>query len=482
LIDSGVAAAPRPRRFSTADPRASIADALRYGREYDALGHHIHTILAIVYLFTLPLATAPKDWAFGMLVIWTLIRLPHTWRSYRGFVRMPLLWTTLAWVAWQGVSFLWSDNPAQGWDEFKVQRMLVTPLALWPILDRAPWLVMAALGGVLAQNGMQVAQELRWIDIPASDDGRLRGLIHPIHAGMWFGAAALWHLSATLNVRGWARWMSAALMLISLAGLVATGSRGPWIAAAVSLLAALVVIPLRRPATRRPAAIAALLGAAAVIAIAALGHSIIQARFNDARIEIDRAVQHRMYWSSAGLRIALWDWAWQAWRSSPVTGVGAGDFRHAYEQLDDYQRACAIAREQGLIEEVPGYELARDAGQDVTRLRGHRRGVRAGEAHVEYLTRDHAHSTYLHTLAGQGVIGAALLCAVLLVIARQCWRDRPDHPYSDAMLFVLMCWVVGAQFDCYELNGHQLGLLSFLAALTLPGRPRPRWQWSAIGD
>ncbi len=471
--------APKARRFSTADPKRSIDEALRYGREYDALGHHIHTVLALIYLVLLPLATAPKDWAFGLLVIWTLIRLPHTWRSYRAFFGLPLLWVTLAWVGWQATSFLWSQNLPQAWDEFKVQRMLVTPLVLWPILDRTPWLVMAALAGALAQNSMQVAQELKWIDIPIGEEGRLRGLIHPIHAGMWFGAAMIWHLSATINIRGWGRWVSVWLMVISLAGLIATGSRGPWIAAAMALLAAMVGIPWRRPVTRKPAAIVTMVGVAAVIGLAVFGQSMIRPRLADAGAEIDDARQRQIYWSSTGLRLALWDWAAQVWRSSPIIGVGEGDFRAEYQQLDDYRAACEVAREQGMIEKVPGYAEAKVAGQDVTRLRYHRIGERTGESHVEYLTRDHAHSTYMQTLADQGAIGLALLLAVLVVIARQCWRDRPDHPWSDGMLFALLCWIVGAQFDCYELNGHQLGLVALIAALTLPERPRLRWKWSA---
>jgi O-antigen ligase len=106
--------------------------------------------------------------------------------------------------------------------------------------------------------------------------------------------------------------------------------------------------------------------------------------------------------------------------------------------------------------------------------------MRTGEMRVEYLSRDHAHSTYLHTLANQGAVGLGLLVLVLLALLRQCWRDRPDHPYSDGTLFALLCWIVGAQFDCYELNGHQLGLIAFIAGLTLPGRAVVRWRWSAF--
>lgn len=460
----------------------SIEEALRYGREHDWIGHHVATILAMIYLFLLPLATMPKDAAFGVLTGWTIIRLPHTWRSFRAFKGMPILWVTLAWVGWQALSFTWSDNLPQAWDEFKVQRMLITPLLLWPILDRAPWLVMAALAGALAQNGVQAMQEIGWINLPVTGEGRLRGLIHPIHSAMWFGAAIMWHLSATLNARLMLRLVSVALLLVSAVGLIATGSRGPWIATAVALIAAIIIIPLRRPATRKPAIALAAIGIAGLALVWVLGQNMIRPRLAEARQEIDNARQHQVYWTSTGLRLGLWGWAAEVWRSSPIIGVGAGGFPAAYQALDSFQQAKDIAFQQSMHDDVEGYDAAVAAGRDVTTLRGYKRGHRLYENREDYLTRDHAHSTYLHALASEGAVGFALIVLVLLVIARQCWNDRPDHWYSDGMLFALICWIVGAQFDCYELNGHQLGMIALIAALTLPGRAKVRWKWSAIGD
>jgi O-antigen ligase len=459
---------------------ASAIDALRYGREYDWIGHHVAVALALIYLFLLPLATAPKDWAFGLLTLWTLIRLPHTWRSYLPLLRLPIVWGPLAWVVWQATSLLWAQNLEQGWDELKVQRMLITPLLLWPILDRAPWLVMAALAGVLAQSGVQLVQAVGWLPLQSTGEGRLRGLIHPIHSAMWFGAAIIWHLSASLNTTGWKRAASLILMLLAGVGLIATGSRGPWLAAAIALAAALVIIPMRRADVRRPAFV---IGVAAILSVAAafsFAPASLRQRVRDAQQEIALARQQQAFWTSAGLRLGLWGWAMETWRTSPIIGVGAGDFPAAYQSLDSFRSACTIATEQAMEHEIPGYAAAKAAGEDVTRLKGHRRGQRLAVSRVEYLTRDHAHSTYLHTLASQGVIGLALLLIVLALIARQCWKDRRDHPYSDGMLFVLLCWVAGAPFDCYELNGHQLGLLALVIALTLPGRAQVRWQWSAI--
>jgi hypothetical protein len=38
------------------------------------------------------------------------------------------------------------------------------------------------------------------------------------------------------------------------------------------------------------------------------------------------------------------------------------------------------------------------------------------------------------------------------------------------MPFVLLGWLIGTQFDCFNLNGHLFGLLGLVMACTLPGR------------
>jgi len=200
---------------------------------------------------------------------------------------------------------------------------------------------------------------------------------------------------------------------------------------------------------------------------------MIQSRLAEARREITQARKEHIYWTSTGLRLGLWTWAVEVWKSHPITGVGVGSFAHYCQQLDAFQRACRVAEQQSAIE-------VQASGGDVTGRRGQRDAKRLTDLHIHYMQRDHAHSTYLHTLASEGLVGLTLLLAVLVVIARQCLRDRFDHPYAIGMFFALLCWIIGAQFDCYELNGHQLGLLGLIAALTLPGRAPVRWQWSAV--
>ena len=89
---------------------------------------------------------------------------------------------------------------------------------------------------------------------------------------------------------------------------------------------------------------------------------------------------------------------------------------------------------------------------------------------AKQLLRAHPHSVYLYVLACTGAIGGLFLLAVIVSLIRQCWRDPPNHLYADGAFIVLIGWLIGAGFDCYNLNGHMFGLVTMVVAVTLPGR------------
>jgi O-antigen ligase len=244
-----------------------------------------------------------------------------------------------------------------------------------------------------------------------------------------------WHLGAGLATRGRMRWLSFTALALAAAGLVASGSRGPWIAAAVAVPALLVVIPIRRPAMRRPALLLVALGVVLAAAAWPVAKRMIVPRVEIAIAEVQDARAGREYVTSAGLRIGLWKWAIEIAGTAPVAGTGAGSYQDELWKIDEYD---AIVEAE-----------------------------RPDEERVEFLTRDHAHSTYLHALATTGGIGALLLVAVVAMTAWRCVRLTPDHPYADATLFALVTWIVGAQFDCYHLNGHLFGLFMLIVTISL---------------
>lgn len=423
----------------TTDVRIRAAKLLDEARQRDPGGDRVRLVLAMLLLFTMSLTTAPSGIAFALLAIYTLIRLPWTSACYDPVLRTLVMRIALAWVVWCAVTIVWSSNRGQGFDELSSTRMLLLPLMLWAVINRGPWLIVAVLTGVLVQNGVQLIHALNLTDALRHGEGiRVGGLLHPIQTGILCGCAVCWYLSAIIHERSWRRWGAVVLAGIAFAGLIATGSRGPWLALAVALPLQMILIVIRRPAARKAALIATVCGILAGVIVMLLGHRMITERFEDAAMEYRAAIEEGDYGTSVGLRIGLWSWAWDSFREKPLLGHGLGSFRDVMITQPTYLKA-----------EERWPERAKD-----------------------YMQRDHAHSTYLHLLSSAGVFGAGLFAALLIITLVGAWRSPLDHPFADGMLPALVVWIIAVQFDALHLNSHMLGLLMFLVTLTLPMRPR----------
>jgi O-antigen ligase len=417
---------PSPPLWPPPRDAEGVQAALRYARERDPIGHTTHTILAMIYLFLLPLTTMPKDAAFIVLVAYTLARVHCTLPATLYLARDRLGQLFVLWAGWHALSLLWSSDVAEdGMVEVRAFRVVLTGLILWPVLDRLGLLILAFLGGVLAQNGFQLLQGLGWLGFEPDFNERLEGLVHPIHAGSVCLAAICWHLSAVIRARGKLQILSAVALLLAGAGLITSGSRGPWLAAAVSLPLMLVVIAWKRPTTRK---IVIGLGAAGIVGTAALwffGGDFVTRRTEEAVADLRASLDGDLD-TNLGVRFALWGAALDLAREDPFTGAGAGDFGEGVESL----------------------------GRDEL----------LGDAF-------HAHSLYMHELATTGIPGALLATAVVVFAIVRSFRDRPDTAWSLGTPFVLIGWAVATIFDAYHLNGHMFGLFAFALAIITPGRP-----------
>jgi len=419
---------------------AGVAATLRYARLRDPIGHRVHAVLAAAHALALPLSTAGSSITFALLVGYAVLRLPNTWRCYTALLRVPIIWALVLWTAWMALSLTWSTDPRQGFEELWTMRMALLPAALWPVLDRAPWLIGAALVGVACQ---QVAQLLQYTEIfslrPQDPPGRFGGWIHPIQTGAWCVGAMCWHVAAILTGRGRLRWLSLIGLLLAAAGLLACQSRGPWLAAALTLPWALIVIALRRPQARRAAAVLAVAGIFAAAAAWPLAGGIISGRMSDAVEQYTAARDDGVYTTNVGLRIGQLRWTWSMFTEAPIKGIGAGSFREKQDNQPLFRQA---------VERWP--------------------------KKADYMARDHPHNTTLYILATNGLIGGLIVLAAIALALRAAGRDRPDHPYADGTLFLLIAWLIGGQFDCYNLNGHLLGMFMLAVAVTLPRRDAVR--------
>jgi O-antigen ligase len=424
---------PRPPAWPPPCDGESVSATLRYAAQRDRYGHRAHILLALVHLFCLPLAHSPGAVTFAILAVYAISRLPHTWRCYTSLMRWPLTWLLPLLFVWYALSLLWSADRAQGIDELGAMRMLLLPLLIWPVIDRVLWMIWAVLAGVFAHNLVQLMQMLSLFGIERPEPDRLRGLLHPIQTGAWCSFAMCWHLAAVFQTQRLWRWLSLAGFLVAVAGLIATGSRGPWLAALVVIVPGLLVfVAMKRPTRSTMLTLSAVVLIPTVLC-ATIGRPYIVDRIDAAQQEFRQAIDSREYLSSVGLRIGMWRWALEITQKSPWIGTGAGSFEHESRQLADFQQA---------LERWPRNE--------------------------RHLARSQPHSSHLQFLQSTGIIGLALFWSVLILTLRGSLRSLPDHPYAWGTPLVALTWIIGAQFDSYHLSGTLMGALMLVVCFSLP--------------
>ncbi|NNF42140.1 MAG: O-antigen ligase family protein [Phycisphaerales bacterium] len=384
--------------------------------------HVVHQWLAAFYVFTLPLQTAPKEIAFALLVLWSLIRIRSIWRTCVDLSRDRPGWLLVIWASWTALSLAWSQDPAHGVEELAAFRFLLTGFVLAPVLDRAAWLIVAFLLGVFVQNGVQLGQGLQLFGLEPGAQNRLGGLTSPITAGLICGMAMCWHLAAVLASRSAWRWIGVVGFFAAAGGMVFSGSRGPWIAAALVLPLEVIVIAVRRPPTRRVALIVTTLVVIAAAASWPIARPMVENRVERA-LEDLRVAQDDAYGTDVGFRLLCWRTSWRMFRDRPLHGSGVGAF---YVET----------------------ELVRNT----------RTNISAG----------HAHSIFFHALGCTGLVGLGLMLATLAAYGARAWGVVRPPPWADGTFYALLLWTVAGAFDTFHVSGQTFGILMVVFALAAP--------------
>ncbi|MCA9285807.1 MAG: O-antigen ligase family protein [Phycisphaerales bacterium] len=410
-------------------PTLAVGDGARA-----QLGLHIHCALAALFVALIPVVPAPRDIAFAALTAFAVLRLPRTMPTYRALVRQPIVWFLLAWPAWQAVSLLWSPDVAEGIRELKAMRAVLVPFILWPVCGRGRYLVAAFLVGVVLLNGAQALSGAGLLITEHTElhPGRFGGLLNPIQAGISCAIGLCWAIAAVLVTRGGKRAMASVALVSAAAGLFFSGSRGPWVGAVAGIAVLLAVLAVRHPALRRRVTTLAIL--AALAGIVALATPRFQDRYAESVTESSDSWAHVDVTTSIGLRLWLWQAAWQEFRARPIAGTGAGGFVSAVKETQAYRADMLVLPEK------------------------------------ERIVIAHPHSVYLHMLAVHGIVGGVILAGLLILALRQASRDREDPIYAAGALAALVAWTVGAGFDCYNRSGQTTYELALLVTLTLAGR------------
>ncbi len=401
------------------------------------------------------------------LYIAATVRVHRYWRSWLQLVTQPVFLTILAYFAWSLLSRIWAASPPGDFrDELGMARWILLMLALWPVSDRRSLLLAAlAVGFALAQLA-QLAHALGLaFHIPALTfdrfPGRNSGWWDPVVGGSLLTAILGLHLPAALWGRHHFRVLGILGSSITILGILATGTRGAYLASSALIIIALIHALARRfhtttspdshdplaaytevlanPTHRKRTGYAMVLwlvgGVMILVAVLSLRSTIIQ-RTHAAIDDITAAIKHQDYTTDTGARIQLNRWAIEALAAHPLLGTGAGT----------YQSWCLRHTiEQGIDPNTRNFHA-------------------------------HAHNALLHIAATLGMPGLLMALAFIVLALRGAFRTQPgDGPpgYAQGPAYALLGLLLVSAFDTIQVNSQTAGLLSVLVIFSLQQRPAP---------
>ncbi len=427
-------------------PRPTIEELFAEQRRVDPFGHNLHTWLAMAWCALVGAPTSFVELGVIPVALCFLIRWPRHRRTLGPLCFEPTLWLLGAWTAWLALSIAWSGDPRLGVQEWSRLRFAYSILALWPVMDRRLHLIGALAVGLLAANGAQAVHaiglvfHLPAITFPRMPD-RNSGWWEPVVGGSMLTGALGLHLGAAIlpgPVRARTRLLGIGGAIVSLVGVLATGSRGAWIASG-ALLAVTGIIALTRIRDARKMLEMLPLGVAVLVLIGAAGWwtlgPLMVRRAETGIADLRTAIQDRDFGSDTGARLMMARWAIEAVRAHPLTGVGAGGYKAWVT------------------------EHLREQGEDPA----------AHSIHA------HAHNALLQVAATTGLVGLGLACGIVVIMLRGAARGlgtQDGAGYQAGPLFALIGLLLVSAFDVVQVNAQTAALLSVFLTLSLPCRPR----------
>jgi len=319
------------------EPRLGVAAALGIGFAVAVLadvtvGLFLFTILSFLEVVNAGSGAVSFIKVAGLIlfVSWVAAQATRSRRQSRSLLASSpvLTMAVVAFVAWSAISVAWADS--SGTAVSSTSRFLLDVL-LFPIVfgairqrDQFRWIVAAFVIGAVMSAVVGLLQ---------SGGSRLAGGIGDPDTEAALLAAALMldvGLIATLRSGSAARSLAVVGALIMVAGLLATGSRGGFVALAAVLVAAVLFGGRWRGRAAGLMLVAAVLIPFYLFAFAS-----------------SAAVQHLGSSSSTG-RTDLWKVGIKMWEANPIVGVGSGNFETA--SIHYVQQAGPITRADLIVD------------------------------------------------------------------------------------------------------------------------------------
>lgn len=447
---------------ATTAARLSTVALFEAQRQRDLFGYRIHLWCAMLWCACAAGPMVLVELGSIPLVVCFLIRYPRHIQLHWILGRQWASRLLLAWVGVVALSLLWTADRRLGVEELGAFRFALAVLLLWPVMDRRRHLIAALAAGLLCANLAQVAHAagtafgLDWLTFDRKEH-RNSGWWQPVVGGTILTAAVGLHLSALLTGR---RLVERGLGLLgvgaSLLGVLATGTRGAWIATGLLVVVggvwAVVGFARHRAGTSAKGGLSwghGPLIVAVVIVAAFAGYRIVGegvgARARAGLEEIRRAIREQDYTTDTGARILMARWAWEAYASHPVLGLGAGGFR-AWSDQWMHERA----------ERGEAVKVGVEPGTPPERLHAH------------------PHNAAMHVAATTGSLGLLIAVALGLVVLRDAFgpaSGERERGYDAGPAMALVGLLLASAFDVVQVNNQTAAVLWTLVAMYVRVRP-----------
>jgi O-antigen ligase len=390
----------------------------------------VHYAIALTLLAILPCNSAIAGAFFGALVIWYLVRL-YYWKPYMLSGPMRVLVPGVLWIAYIALSLAWSPDTTLGFRGVWANRWILIVPALWPLMSRWRYLILAILIGSLIQAfALIIDGYMEWQQWTGKAVFGLND--HPRPSAAWIAATSVGVFG--LYISGYLkRWFWLLSIVPFVCAIILSGSRG----ALLALCLGVVVTAVCLLATRHLRGKRLLSLAFCIVLL--IGTSItFQSRILPATNQAMQATAQMVETAElSDIRLVWWKASLRQWQNHPIFGYGIGGTADAMvsdEQLREDAKHLSEAKQENI------------------------------------LVFNQPHSTYFQVLLEGGLVGIGLLAFMLGSIAFMAIRTSRYHPIGSIALGGLAVWMVTATFDSWHTQGQTLALL-WVAAIFASTHP-----------
>lgn len=394
----------------------------------DSIGDRIHLVFACLAMIGISGPVSMVDIAVLPLVVFFLVRVFNTFPVWIHGFGQPVVLVGLMLAGLMAISLLWSSDPAAGLEHIGELRWLAMIGFVYPVIEHRKILIACLCIGFVFGHGAQVIDAFdgfgnAWLaDRLWHEPNRISGWWDPAVGGSILVGALGLHLAPALMGKNKLRAIGVVGTGLTLIALMATGTRGAWIASAALIGIGILVAIKNGSIGRKSIAVLVLM----IIGVGALAATqfkdAIGERIELAQSEIAGAIDGD-YGNSTGARVSMGVEAAKAGIEHPIKGVGAGGFRTVMEE-----RTSTVFDDQA-----------------------------------------HAHNLVLHWWAEHGLPGVVIGLLLLMVILVNAWRAASATnrgTYIFGLFFAALGLVLVGAFDSILLNVHTAALLGAIAALS----------------